>query len=524
MIALVVFTVFDFKSSKKEDDQKDKDKALVKLPLTAINHIELLSSTQEPIVLDKKKDEWRLTKPFDDLADAQAMQTFLMSVTGEKSQSTVVEGSDIVLSTYGLDKPVKELKVSGHDPEPVPNGKDVAQDFKIGATRSYDGGLYVLVNDNKVDLISVSWDPALAKLPKDFRDKHILRADDKLSDIKAIEIEQPGAGPALRMENDGKLWKITKGGVDYPIVQSRVESFFDALRGVRGLDFAESDKSAPGVAAKTGLNKPALAIRLYKTDPKPIFATEFSHSDSKVKPEPGQPPTVFAETSELKDVLVVPKSGMASVNKTAQDFYDHKKAFEFPVTDVTQIEVQSPQLSGVFKKNGANWEFDKPAAGKVVSNEKINKALDELARLEPIRLLEPIAKGTTPKVLQNAAKIILRKGDSTSEPILSFEWGAPITEKKTDSTTSPPLVVEAHYLPARTNRVDFLLGVTENEVKALEIASWFGVPPPVAVPAAPGGPKAVQVPPGGLPPDVQKMLRSMPGAKLGAPKPGSGHR
>jgi len=486
---LVTFTVFDFKRSEKQDKKSEEEKNVLRLSLGDITRIEIDGGSFGPIILEHPvnkgptESEWQLISPLKDLADAQAIQTFNISLNGEKIVQTVVEGDDIVLDTYGLkaspEHQIKELKLTTKD------GKN--ESVRIGSVKAYDNNLYAQIDqDKKVYLVASNWDPMLSKLPKDFRDKHVFRFATnglKPAEVARIEIKQGDSSLVLERGAKDKKWKIASGALDFPLDQSKVDYYFDELKGVRVQDFVEPDKTVKGALAKHGLDKPALQVRLYKEGHKVAdYEVKFSALE-KVGATKTTAPIAFVVSSDLPDIASVSKPGPDSLRKTAQSFYDKRRPFEFQAADVERIEIQSPELKNVFQKKGETWTVVDAVKDHEVDSMKISMALQALGHMEALRILQTVRPGQLPSTLNSASKIVLVK--KSGEPALTFLWGDSLTEKA--NAVQP----EAKYFAAKTDKADVLLGVAEKDIKQLDIAAWLKT---VAAPVASPTPVIVTAP------------------------------
>ncbi len=487
---LAGLTIFDFKRTTKNEEQEEKGRDVLRLSKDALGHIEIHSRTSQTI-LDKQSGNWKLISPISDSADEQVMQTFMMSLTGEKIAATVVEGDQINLDTYGLKDPVKRLELKTED------GK--TEEVRIGSVKAYDGNLYAQIDqDRKVYLVSSNWDPMLSRLDKEYRDKHVLRQDLSSTELKKIEFSSAIAkGDDFQLSQADKHWKISGNALDYPVADLSVANFLGELRGVRASDFAPQVAGTGGAKASYHLDHPRFQVKLFKDAAEPVFAASFSDF-SKLDPkatgaDATKTQTSFVMSSDVKDVMIVAKTNVESVIKTPQDFYDRKLPFRFAKGDVEKIEVAAEGLlDASFEKMGQNWSLVKLNGGdgkdskKAAQTAAISGAIEKLSQLEAVRILELIKKGSQPTVLKKSSQITFF--NKSGESLFRLQWGSKMTEKATEGRP------EAHFMAARTDRVDALIGLPELQVTGLELASWIGDP----------------LAPGATPPP--------------APSPGAGHR
>ena len=148
--ALLVFTIFDYKRSTKQNEQKERAKNILHFSSDLLVKAEVESNTKSAIVLEKKDGKWNIVAPIADAADQQAVSSLLLSLTSEKAVETVSDVENADLRAFGLNEPVNRLKVITVD------GK--SQILKIGSIKAYDGNLYAQSEGEKpVLLISSNW-------------------------------------------------------------------------------------------------------------------------------------------------------------------------------------------------------------------------------------------------------------------------------------------------------------------------------------------------------------------------------
>lgn len=449
--ALIAFTYWDYQRSEKESEREEEARTVVRLPTEELTKVEILKRGSD-LAFEKKDGKWHLIEPIKDLADEQAVMTLFLSFKNEKTIETVAEGVDAsALKTYGLDEPVTRLKLTAGDKN---------QEIKIGSVKAYDSNLYAQIGDEpKVYLISSSWDIHLAKLPKDLRDKHLIRKELKMDDVKKIAMRFGSEADEFELVKDGENWKVAKGSPEFPVLTEKVNFYIDAIKGVRAQDFVEGSKTGTADLAKYGLQRPAFELRLYTTDlKKPYFTARFAKPDEKVETGPA---TLKVMSSDYNEVLVVTKSMLDSVQKPPENFYDKKKPFQFTEADVARVEVDSPKLKGAFIKKDNKWVSADPDLQKEVDSAKLDQALMKIRSFEAVRVLEPKDKRSA----KNESVIKLLK--SSGDLLFELGWGGIINEK---AKMGRP---EARYVPVRTNQAENIVGLPEGEVNALGLENWF---------------------------------------------------
>ena len=463
--ALVAFTVFDYKRSTKQEEQKQKDLSVLRYKGDELAKLEIITR-MGATVLEKKDGKWRVTAPLQDVADEQGVGSFLSAIESEKITDTVAEGAGVDLATYGLKDPVTRLKVTSQA------GK--TQEIKIGSVKAYDQNLYAQIDDEpKVLLVGSSWDTHLVKRGKDFRDKHVYRTEGtaaaKPPDIKRVVIRQsaPGFPAELELVKTGEAWRVTKGGGkpndDYPVLAENVTSLLEQIKALRAVDFQETPKTDKAAFQKAGLGKPAVEVLLFEgPDKKEPF-----HKLTIAPPAKPEDANLNAVSSDLDTIVVVFKAAIDQFRKRADDFYDKKKPFQFTVADVAKVKVEAKDLKAEFVKKGDSWAMADSGLQKEPDAAKLKDLVEKLNRLEAVRVLEPVKPGSP---LKGESRIVLSKEDGSK--VFELRWGELIREKAAQKGQP-----EAQYLAAVTDKTDRMVGVPEHSVKAFELSGLIKAPP-----------------------------------------------
>lgn len=523
---LAAFAIFDFKKAEKQQEQKEKDAAVVRIQTKDVVRFELVTRAGSTVVEkagsnappknDAKSDsqagepkddgggQWRLTAPLEDVADTPAVMTFLSTLESEKVKDTVIEGDGISWATYGLDVPVTRLKVKGAD------GRE--QEVKIGAVKAYDGSLYARIGDeNKVLLVESSWDAHLSKPAREFRDKKLFRSS-SVPAYDSIEIVSSPQGPksaqasTLSLKKVDGVWKIPADAHPFPLSNDAITVYIEQIRNLRVLDFLDESPKDSAKGAKAGLAKPELVVRLREGDHPPFevkFAAVKNGGKSEGKGEDANPVAVSTDLAVLATVF---KSSVESLKMRAEDFYDKKLPFQFSVADVGRVSVKSAKLTADFLKEGGAWVPADKGSGKEVDGAKIDGLLSKLNHLEAIRFLQPIKKGESPKL---ASESVIKLAKAGGEPVFELAWGDAIADKgagagkksKSNKFKHPQLnhpgqpdgamdgeELAVRYHSARTSQTDRQIGVSEGDLSDLELDKLLKEKKPQPTPTATPGP------------------------------------
>lgn len=473
--ALLAFTIYDNQRLAEKKEIAEQEQAVMKTSIDSVSKFEIINRLST-LALEKGTDgKWNLTSPIHDLADTQAVDSFLAGVQGEKTIRTVVSGDEYKAETFGLDKPTVRLRIHSA-------GK--THELKIGAVKAYDSNLYAQLDDEKkAILVSSAWDALLAKLPKDFRDKHLLRSSLKSGDIKKIIIKNRQMPAPLELVKEGETWKAAGGAEAFPLSMDLVSKFVDQIKGVRAVEPIEGPRAEK---AASSLLKPDFELALFGERKDPLFAARFKEEPeakdrAKTSDHGGHQHdkggvNLIASSSDLKAPVVVAKGAADTVRKTAHDFYDRKSPFSFKPAEVARIEIEAKVVRGRFEKKKGDWINGDPGLQKEDDNAKLSQLVEKLSQLEAVRVFGPSKSDAKRQAaMKNPARVILKKEDGGV--VFEFAWG--------DAATDTISGVEARYLIARTSLSDHFLGIREGDVNGLALSSLYKEktpPPPAASP------------------------------------------
>lgn len=477
MIAgLVGLTIYDTKRAERQEKIEAEAAKLMKLPVDQISRIGV-SRGEPKVLLEKIDGAWRVVAPIQDSADQEEVGAFLNSLQAESTLELVVEGDQVNLRTFGLDEPMGQIVLS--------TAKGETQTIQIGGVRAYDTNLYArLDGEMKVYLVSASWDGYLNKEARNFRDKRLFRsgaastgtastgaasgasdaANDRLKSVARIEIKQSEAGWPARLvlektSRDGSAppadadahadeWRLV--GDSFPVDSSRVQAFLEQVRVAQGNGFRAVEKSERQALRRNGLDTPAVSIALFDDRSREIYRLLLS----KVDKESVQ---VAATSSDISSIMTMSVASADTLRKRPGDFLDRKVPFQFPVAEVERIKIESPQITGEFKKAGSRWEAVDAEKNKNVDLDVVADLPGKIAKLEAVRVLD-IAKGPSAR-MRRQGRIQLM--NAAGESVFEMAWTGLTTEK--EQADRP----EARYHKVKTSAAARFVGVPEGSLQGL---------------------------------------------------------
>ena len=444
--ALVAFTVFDTKRTEKIETKKEQDLNVLRIEPDLVTKFEIIPRGGQSLVVEKKGEDWFLLSPIQEPADNQEAKNFLISIKAERTIETVAEGSEANPKTYGLDAPPYEVRLTATD------GR--TQTFKIGSVKAYDGNIYARIDDeNKIRLVSSSWDVILAKKLGDFRNKNLYRdPESKPSVVHRIEITQ--AGPELPkkfvFQREKEEWKMLEGPTDLPVSSSKVDGYLSLIKALRAQDFHAEDKSD---LKKFHLSPPGVQVKLVAKG-ETFFTLEMSN--------PQERGDAYATSTDIKPIVSIFKVAAEPIYRKADSFFDKKIPFAFDVKEAAKLHIQTAALNGTFEKKDGAWVMTGKSLQKEPDGAKIESLIERIGQLEALRVFEAIGKAP-PKF---TSTITISRADGTT--LLSLSWGPERIESR-NSDQKP----EAKYIVTRTNKIERVLGLSEKSLQTLDAANVF---------------------------------------------------
>ena len=551
VVALGSFAIWD--GSRKEQSEKKADEAKLIVPFETadIAALEFSNNQGQRIVLErivksasteansKNSNEkaappvpqsadigqWKMVAPLADSADSLTIESVLSTLKTEKSREVVAQGKEVNWAIFGLDHPVTTLKVTVHGksaaanpartdktPEKTPEKTPdtMTETIEIGGVKAYDSSLYARIDHgDKVVLVSSIWDVILSKLPREYRDKRLVR-DHEGSDFSKIEFTESGdkLHPAshLSLTQKNHKWFLDDGvAADSlePISEIAVINYLSQIMAARANEFVLDDKTASGALKSNGLMPPLSQVKLYtaeKTSENPSEKT----SPLKLAVELAfaavqkDKPNVAAISSDFRPIVRVFSSFVEGLHKPAKAFFDKLAPFQFKVAEVAKMQIQTKgslaeePLDIELEKRGNDWVVATKGLQKQIDNSKLKDMIQRISELEAVRFVQPISTVPTahellPKKIKTTApagqnlnqnlsqmsnRITLKRADNSL--VFELRWGDLLFEKSDVSGLSPedaklPGQVEAQFVATETSQSKWLMGVPEGSMKDLGI-------------------------------------------------------
>jgi len=361
------------------------------------------------LALERKDEQWYLTKPVRALADSKKVDSMLKSLVQVKPGKR--EDVDLTNPDYGLDKPVLTVTFQ------TQAGR--ATTIKLGA-RSGTGGDYfaTITGRTELYLIKTSFKLALETSVGDLRDKTLVNL--KKDDVRKLKIERPDTTIVAERisEGDKHHWRLHQP-VDTAADPSAIDDVVNGIVTAKAADFADRPEDLSSV----GLDKPRVIVSLTTKDGQERIFRIGKQIEKKVPKEYGegteQKQVVYVDMKQRPQLLLVAAELVNQVSKSLFDLRD-KTILDFAKEKVSQVNVQSKQKLNftVNKNEAAEWILQAPPGTKA-DTIKIDDILWDLKILKATAFEKehPAQKDLTEYGLSVPHTVITLKITGQSRPI-----------------------------------------------------------------------------------------------------------
>lgn len=438
VVALATYVFFfEYKKGEKTEEKKQADaKVFSGIEESKVKSLHVspnLMNHEFDIRAEKKDGKWQLLTPINDVADNDAIETFIHSLLEEKTHD-VLQGDQVGdLKTYGLDHPKGSVALANDTGEET--------QVNVGTIKAYDGSAYVTISNKPgVSIVSATWNAYTDKKPNDFRFKKVERSH--FTDWTAVSTKVLGH-PQLNLKKvDGEWQSIPKSEI--PLQLNLVEGFIYQMANLEILDFVSETKVD---LKKYSLVSPVAQVRI-SGDEKDKKPHDFQLSLSEHSPDK-KPEHATATSSELTGVVEVYSAIIDVAKRGTQYFFNRKFPFQYDPTQAAKVEI---------KTAGLNMKFEKTDPSQWAKVEELTKAL---SRMEATNYLNEKGSGLAPA--KNQIEVFNEKG----ETLLRLVWGGEYKPKVND-----PANVGIKFVYAQTNKVPkYTLALKESAIEELALQS-----------------------------------------------------
>lgn len=354
----------------------------------------------EPVVLERKGDDWALVSPLASSADAIKVNDLLDAVGKFKVLAFVAD--DVpkaeLQNTYGLESPAWRLTFTFKD------AAKAARVLLLGKPRSPEPGAFARL-DGSADVFVVPADlrdrleqPALAYLPSTLWQ---IAADDE---VTRYQIAKAGQDP-YQLVRKGDRWEVT-GPFSVAAPTDVVEKLTAALQSPR---VEEYKAFAPGDLKPYGLTTPVVKLTLTTKAGK---EHTILLGDATKAGKPGR----FAKQSAAGSVFVVSDALAKAIDQSALDFLD-RGLVSVPPQLVTAVIRQRDKDVLELTRTGEAWKLTKPS-DQPADEQKVPELVRMLAGLRAEKIVAYRPKDLKPFGLDTPTATVTLKAPGGDKVLL----------------------------------------------------------------------------------------------------------
>lgn len=347
--------------------------------------------------IERRGDDWYLTKPVQDLADKAIVDSFLYSLVDQRIKDFVSEDevSQVKWEDLGLDSGFTKLIVHS-------KGKSVSAD--VSSKNAFDGRFYMRVN-GEPKLGDRSWAQIFQRNPESFRNKY-LWPHGMNSETQSISFKYP-EGKTWRevtLESKEGKWSMTPP-VNHEISDVQISNWLDDLKDFKAVEVI----SDPGPdLSKFGLVTPRYEIHITTQDPQ----GEGEKVSIKISGPIAE--DVYAMREGNPAVYKLTRTAAERVKVDTDYFREGQSPFQFSLELARQIEVETTKGRVKIEKDGENW--------KLVDGGNLELKTDKLVELfQKVRDLDAREFHKTGRGWPQRPQLVIRGKDD--KILLQLEWG-----------------------------------------------------------------------------------------------------
>lgn len=311
---LLVANSFPSQVEKSVDDLRPR--ALIGFKPDEIREVVLDSNNGTPLELNKKGDQWTITKPKAYAADNTAVQQLLATVSNARV-ADFIDDKPSDLSKYGLASPSFRLTLNG--------GKSNAQEsllFGFKQPQPDKSGMYARRGEGSDQPVITVDSYVLNGINKNFddlRDKTVLGLD--RTKIDHLMIVSPKFEETLARAG-GSKWNITSNDKVSAADALVADSLLDQLHDLKATRIVEDPMTQPD---HYGMVNPTLTLTAYAKDGKEVGKLSVSKMEVMIKPSNQSPQSTETEATR-KQNFAYATTGMNS------------PVYEIPLQAATDLE------------------------------------------------------------------------------------------------------------------------------------------------------------------------------------------
>ena len=340
--ALVVgYAAYDYWSEQRDSQQKAEQAILLKLGKDQITEVRLTRG-DEIIALQRTPEGWQLTEPLNEVGDQTAIVDFVEGTTLEKSTDVAKEGSGINWAVFGLEKPAAKLSFKDNAGQTV--------EFMISEKKNFAGDYYLRkTGEEKVYVVSSTWNTRAQKKAIDFRDKRVLKKEPATFQEISYKID---SHMLFKVKKQGAEWSLIegpKGSSTWILEAGRVNEIMSSLNVLLAQEILNSPTGKD--MNDRSLKVPLVEISLQPNSGIPWKASFYQNSKSET----------YVLTSEPERLLKINSSDFIKYKtKTIDDLRDRHLAFKIDRDKAHTLDLTtSAGLAHFTSVDAAGWKVEK---------------------------------------------------------------------------------------------------------------------------------------------------------------------
>lgn len=351
-------------SERKEKADASKPPAdttpkLLSIPEDQFTQIDLVKKAGDTTELTKTEGAWKIVAPKPLAADQDSVSSLVTSLSS-LSSDRLIEDKASDLSSYGLNAPSEEVKITKKD------GK--VQTLLLGDDTPTGSGTFAKVEgDPRVFTIASYIKSSLDKTSKDLRDKRLLT----FNSDKLTRVDLTAKGQTIEFgKNNQNEWQILK---PRPLRADGLQ--VDEL--VRKLKDAKMDLSGTDEDARK-------AVAGFSTGGRVAVATVTDASgNQEIEVRKDKDKNYYAKSSAVEGTYKVMSDFGDGLDKSLDDFRN-KKLFDFGWNDPSKLDIHNGTAQATYQKSGDKWMF----GAKQMDSPSIQSLVDKLRDLTSAKFLE----------------------------------------------------------------------------------------------------------------------------------------
>ncbi|MGH7312958.1 MAG: DUF4340 domain-containing protein, partial [Candidatus Rokuibacteriota bacterium] len=356
---------------------------------------------EETLAVERAGDsQWKLTRPRQLRADAEAISEFFDKLAGARIKEFVAEAPRS-LEPYGLARPVRVAIHVGKD-------KDRAtRTLLLGRRDDKKKGVYALrPGESSVLLLPEEVWTTLPKATAAIRDKTVV--DFERDQVTRLEVESPRGSVALNREGD--RWTITKPHA-LPADQVEAGAVLMSLKNMRARAFLAEDLPA----RRRYLERPTVRATVTLTEGAPLTVLLAPAPDKR----DGRS-MAYAAVADRGPVVLVEGTVLTEVGRSLTELRDRTLVAGLDPKDVKRIQIRRDGSAVLLERKGdAEWRFLEGGTGAAKAT-TVDDMLDMLRVLKWQEIAAPTTEDLDKFGLEApAAEIRLYRADGTAMETVS---------------------------------------------------------------------------------------------------------